>query len=333
MQPGIYRNNTLIKSWQYLEEKGFEIEKDYSAFKDSRSVDSNIHNLLKPFGDDLTLVLPDVKIIGMYAFQHCDNITNIILPDTITRIKRGAFKQSSIKNITFSKNLECIESLAFGFCNNLEEVIIPENVIEIMDATFVCCNKLTNIILPNTLSRIHASAFEKCRNLTYIKIPNGVTDIYSSAFIDCEKLEEVVFNKGLERIWTSAFKNTNIKKLDFPKSLIKIEGFAFEDCKNLKNINFKNIEEMGHHVFSGCDNLETVVFPKNEISYIGKEIFENCPKLRTIYVSETFDIENPWFANEYKNLLVVQSLDSLIETGKSFKEINDILKKDESLYI
>lgn len=334
MKPGIYRDNTLLATWEDLEKQDVYIEKDYDAFKDAWSTESFAHNILEQFGKDLTLIFPEVEKIGAHAFRYCNNVTNIILPDTITKIGQGAFKQSSVKNITFSKKLEYLGPLAFAYCNNLEKVILPENLTEIMDAAFTCCNKLTDVTLPNSLLNIHASVFEKCRNLAYIKFPNNLKDIYSSAFMECEKLEEVIFNEGLERIWTSAFKNTNIKNLNLPKSLVKIETTTFEDCKNIKNIVFpKSLDEIGNYAFSGCTNLETVVFSGDDIDYIGRTIFEKCPKLNAIYASKSFKDGNPWFENEYKEIFIIKSLDTLINSGKSFREINKIVKKDEGIFI
>ena len=47
-------------------------------------------------------------------------------------------------------------------------------------------------------------------------------------------LQSVILSEELKTIEFELFRNSQIKKITIPKSVIKIEHGAFEDCKNLK---------------------------------------------------------------------------------------------------
>ena len=63
------------------------------------------------------------KTIGERAFNGCNNLTKIILPNSI----------------------ETIGEYAFAFCRNLNSIVIPQNVEIISKGTFACCDNLNSI--------------------------------------------------------------------------------------------------------------------------------------------------------------------------------------------
>ena len=77
-----------------------------------------------------------VNTIGTKLFYNCSNLTNIILPKTITRINSNAFANSGITGISIPDNVTTVYGDAFAYCKNLETVIIGRKVSELSQGVF-----------------------------------------------------------------------------------------------------------------------------------------------------------------------------------------------------
>ena len=84
-----------------------------------------------------------VKVIGDSAFEWCDSLTSINIPNSVTTIGEGAFWQ----------------------CFSLTSINIPNGVTTIGEKAFWECTSLTSINIPNSVTTIGNSAFSNCRNL------------------------------------------------------------------------------------------------------------------------------------------------------------------------
>ena len=85
-------------------------------------------------------------------------------------------KCSSLKNITFSKNLSSIKSFAFGYCNSLTEITLPKSITYLGSGTFTSCKSLTKISIPSSYIEIgktlngEITLFNDCKNLEVINV-------------------------------------------------------------------------------------------------------------------------------------------------------------------
>ena len=92
-----------------------------------------------------------VTSIGEWAFAECGDITNIIIPDSITNIERSAFERcDGLVSITIPDSITNINACAFSECVNLENIVIPDTVTSIDDDAFYGCDKLANIYYTST---------------------------------------------------------------------------------------------------------------------------------------------------------------------------------------
>jgi hypothetical protein len=168
-------------------------------------------------GSELNVKVPDeidgqtVVSIGDWAFAEQD-ITEVMLPDTVTSIGWGAFSESdSLKKVTLPKNLTEIKKFAFSNCTSLAEIEIPDGVTAIGYGAFSECSGLKAVKLPAALKKIEFCSFAGCKVLESINIPDGVTEIEYSAFYRCLTLPHITI----------------------PASVTKIGEGVFEECENL----------------------------------------------------------------------------------------------------
>lgn len=110
-----------------------------------------------------------VTAIGEAAFAYCDELTSVILPNTVTSI--GDY--------------------AFMYCENLPSIDIPNTVASIGDNAFDGCSSFSKIEIPNSVLTIGEMAFQGCTNVTDLTIGSGVTQIGAKAFNYCNALNTV----------------------------------------------------------------------------------------------------------------------------------------------
>jgi fibronectin type 3 domain-containing protein len=137
------------------------------------------------------LVIPDtiaglpVTSIGDWAFDECDNLTSITIPNSVTRIGDHAFSWcSSLTGITIPDSVTTIDDYAFNGCIRLKSITIPESVTSMGDCVFRLCEGLINVTIPNSITSIGENEFQFCYSLKSIIIPASVTTIGSKAFSD-----------------------------------------------------------------------------------------------------------------------------------------------------
>lgn len=110
----------------------------------------------------------------LYESVLIGEVTNFVMPDRWTEIRRGAFNAcTKLTNVTLSNNLTIIGVTAFNFCSSLESINIPDGVIEIRDNAFYGCTSLINMTISNTVTKLGRSIFTNCSNLTNVTLGNG----------------------------------------------------------------------------------------------------------------------------------------------------------------
>lgn len=98
--------------------------------------------------------------IAQQAMRECDNLIEVIIPDSVVSI--GA--------------------KAFVGCRSLTDVVIPDSVKLIDDGAFEMCRNLTSVVIGNGVTEIGESAFDKVKKLekVYIKSPAIANQLTSS---------------------------------------------------------------------------------------------------------------------------------------------------------
>lgn len=245
-----------------------------------------------------------VTEIGQYCCFGNNGITSVVLPDTVTKICFGAFRECpNLKSVTFPSRLREIWSGAFYGCSSLSELVFPDSLIKIQADAFQYCGVET-IRLPKNLREISAETFYHCNRLkevivpednasfvavdgilfdknmtkvilypraktdTTYTIPETVTEICVGAFRDCKSLTSVTLPENLEWIRSVAFAGcTGISEFDLPEGVKYIEGHAFNSC-NLTAMDLPaGLEEISCYAFRECKNLAELRIPDSNEYY------------------------------------------------------------------
>ena len=197
---------------------------------------------------------------------------NIEIPDGVTNIEGGAFKDcSSLESIEIPDGVTDIGAEAFSGCSSLKSIEIPDGVTGIAGGAFSGCSSLKNIEIPDGVTSIEWGAFKDCSSLESIEIPDGVTSIKDGTFSECSSLKNIEIPDGVTSIGFDAFyKCSRLKSIKMPAGLTSIGGYVFAKC--IADIYFKGNrpKEMNIVCLSGCSNI-TVYYPQNNTTWKGIE--------------------------------------------------------------
>ena len=100
-----------------------------------------------------------LKEIKDRAFYEIDDLEEIVLPASITKLGEFVFYGGSLKKATISEGATTVWDGAFRGCEDLIEVNLPSTITEIGERAFYDCRRLESIIIPASVTKIGAYAF------------------------------------------------------------------------------------------------------------------------------------------------------------------------------
>ena len=196
-------NETQLKKFQYYDTVNIDIT-DPSLF----TFDASTGIITGYTGTESDIVIPyeidgvSVVNIGENAFFDKQQITSVVMPNSITSIGKYAFLAcSNLVSLTLSNKLINISDSAFETCMKLKEIIIPDSVTSIGNRAFEMCQGLSSVVLSKSLTYIGATAFMSCP-FTSIIFPASLTKIDGGAFVYCNNLTDVYYEGSVEQ-WSS----------------------------------------------------------------------------------------------------------------------------------
>ncbi len=286
---------------------------------------------------ETSLVIDDAGTLKSYQ----GNSSKVILPEGIKKIAFGTFKdRKEIEEITLPQSLETIDDYAFYSCTTLKEINIPKNVKSIGCLAFGDCESCQNIKIGEGLELLKKFAFLGCKNLKNITVeaknPNfssyqgilyskdfsdlkicpastkkeltlhaNTRSISSYAFQGCENLEKISKNGNKPiSIYDAAFQDCkNLKYIDFENKIDFIGPGAFTNCTALKKFTIgKKVRSIGSSVFLGCSSLENIIVKAKDLE-IGHKIFESCSQMISVLADKNSTIAN-YVKKHSKNLIL-----------------------------
>lgn len=214
--------------------------------------------------------------INISAFEDCENLESVVIPNGVTTINNSAFRNcSKLKSISIPSSVSTIGDSAFYYCANLESITVASDnvkyiaqsncLIEIDTKTLILGCKNSVIPTSDIVNTIGNYAFAYCEGLTNITIPANITEVGFFAFEYCNDLTGVNILEGITSIGYGMFYNCkNLTTVRIPNSVIEIERLAFSGCEKLEGLNIsKNVTTISNEAFNYCKNLEITVASDN----------------------------------------------------------------------
>lgn len=293
------------------------------------------------------------------AFYKCINIKTVSIPKCENIESRAFFDNRSLISIDFS-SVKSIDSYAFFNCVNLYQLVLPASLSYISDSnyyvdeyntyayTFGSCYKLREII---NYSSLDIEAYSS--NYGYIgyyafNVVNDINDSYlnnENGFIVYDNPNDSNYNvptlinyigddvdltipDNIKVIASDAFRETNIKTLVIPNTVIGMENGALLGANKLETLELasmfnmtlynmfgeyysydlsksylpetlktvvldEGIEELNEEAFYKASSLKNIVIPKS-IKNIAENVFSGCDFISVYYNGTTSD----WVSDE-----------------------------------
>ncbi len=198
-----------------------------------------------------------VLSIDINAFENCDSLTSVTIPDGIKNISHYAFKD----------------------CDGLKSVTIGNGVTDIYDWAFYRCGGLTSIAIPDGVINIGYSAFRECASLASVIIGDGVKSIAVNAFDNTAYYNDVnSWQNGVLYIGKHLIKAKEnvIGEVQVKADTLTIADYAFCNCVDLTGVTVSDsVTAIGNSAFYGCNGL-THLRMGNGVKTIGESAFHGC---------------------------------------------------------
>ena len=214
-------------------------------------------------GDSVSYEGASYAVTGMVddAFADCNQLTSIVLPQTLRYLGKNAFLR----------------------CTNLTSCIIPDSTItEIPFEAFLKAG-LIEFRVPEGVTYIEQRSFEQMPNLQRVHLANSVKSLTSWSFYNLPALQDPIYNDSLFVLMPDNYSGA----YSIPAGIEVLCNSAFYGCANITSLTIpegvKRIESQSLF-FSGYGKVSKLHIPAS-VEYIGPNAI--CSgRLSTLTVAE-----------------------------------------------
>ncbi len=242
--------------------------------------------------------------IPQYAFNKCDFIESITIPQNVTKIGIYAFAECKKLKTLNSKiegefnipqSVTTINQYAFNNCLLAAKVTLPDNVTSIGSYAFYGCSLLSkfnsdkegSLVVPSSCSTIGSYSFNNLVLITDITVPDSVTTIGLGTFKGCSGLVNITLpfvgasktaSNGYDQVFGYIFGDTTSSG----SSLVnQYSSYYYYIPKTIKSVTVTKQTTIPQYAFNKCDFIESITIPQN-VTKIGIYAFAECKKLKTL---------------------------------------------------
>lgn len=266
--------------------------------------------------------LPDtIQALGNQCFKDCLKLNTIIIPKSVEYIAPQCFLYSSIVSITFegaqfithkngiySRNRELIA--LFG---SFRKYVLPTSLNSIQEGVFANIHSLEEVDLSacRDMDMLKNGMFAHCKALSKVKLPTNISVIPKDFFLGCYSLDlNLTEFNCLTQIGDGAFSYTSSLLIKLPERLVSIGDSAFRGCKFFDIIIPASVKTIERWSFAHCCNLETIRIEGNN-TRIGTCVFDQTLRLKNVVINDNLQLErnvpNRWGFELSKSLSIILS--------------------------
>lgn len=233
--------------------------------------------------EDTEIMVPEkngedtVTAVGPNVLNRKEEITKVVLPDTVKVLKEEAFDNcDGLLEIDFGSGLETIEEYGVAYCEKLETLDLPDSVRTIGDHAFYDDTALLEILIPEGVESVGSYAFANTSSVKKISIPASMNEFISYSFCTTS-LEEIEFKGENKYFDLNAEIDEESKKMSFSGSLC-------QDYQSAKHPS--SYEELSD---ASYPSILCAILGKDKIKLNGKEIERSTTLEAGIYQSDDID--------------------------------------------
>lgn len=273
--------------------EGFVVDpnnEDYDSRDNCNAIISSYNNELI-VGCKNSFIPNTIESIGEDAFNHCEGLTSITIPNSVTFIGGYAFWFTGLTSITIPSSVGLIGVNPFGGCAALTEIVVESGNPEYDSRSG--CNAIIktewnemisgcqNTVIPNSVTRIGSNAFYYCTALSgELVIPEQITSIEEYAFEGCSGLTgSLVIPNSVNQLGESAFANCGFNgTLTLSESLPNIQDWTFEGCQGFTGslVIPNSVRTIGTSAFEDCRGFNGSLTLPERLASIGSFAFASC---------------------------------------------------------
>jgi len=267
------------------------------------------------------------KIIGKHSFYLCDNLEEVIIPDTVIKLENNPFSGcSKLDLINNSSNYKLINKVIYdkeissviGCLNSIDtNELLLENVKRICRNSFWNCKGIRKIVFPSTLKSIGYNPFVGCSNIEFVS--NSKDYIVENG---------ALFTKNKDVLICYPRKYA-IGEVYLPDETITLERGAFSGASELTQIHLHNVSIISKTCFTNCNLLERV-YCSDLVSYIGEWAFAHCENLKEVSIYKDCFVDNNVIINSKTNLIVRNERSNYVIESDNLPTLKSMIRSYKS---
>jgi hypothetical protein len=278
--------------------------------------------------------------IGSFAFSATTALSSFEIPNSVTSLGEGLFRESSVQSVTFQQGSQ-ITTLPASFLYGaaIQNFDIPYDITTLGTAVF-SQSALRSIRIPPTVRSMGSSIFSDCSYLSEVIFEQGMVlqELPSNTFFGCTALQTVTLPYTVTSIGASAFRNSGLTSFTLPATVNNLGANAFYGCAYLTDFFFAsgtplivlpwslfegctrlayiqlppNLRTLSNRTFANCSSLLSISLPRY-VSTLGEFTFQGCYALRSV----VFEGDANYLDADYSTFYLCGSLKSVVYWGKA----------------
>ncbi len=249
---------------------------------------------------DTEIVIPSasangdpVTTIFANAFQDCETITSVSVPDSVTEIQANAFAGCTALQFTSYQGADYLgneknpyHALIKATDTSITSCAIHENTKVVASGAFQGCANLASVTFADNVIALGAGAFDGCTALAFTSDQGAnylgtATNPYF-ALVSVEGSACTV-HEDVKVLALGVFAgNKSLTSITLPEGIAKITNGMFQDCNKLESFTVPaSVTSIDSYAFDGCSKLTSVTLAEGTLlERIGECVFNRCPQLQ-----------------------------------------------------